>query len=106
MNNPAYYEAIVRLLSEIQHSQAEAIDKVADLTFSSLVADGVLHIFGSGHSHSVAEEAFHRVGAGGEEARTHSDRDHVAAPCASGRVSSCKRQAPLRGGGPRDRQLR
>src|SRR5574337_616126 len=62
MNNPAYYEAIVRLLSEIQHSQAEAIDKVADLTFSSLVADGVLHIFGSGHSHSVAQEAFHRAG--------------------------------------------
>ncbi|MDD5559814.1 SIS domain-containing protein [Candidatus Methylomirabilis sp.] len=62
MNNPAYYEAVVRLLSEIQHSQAEAIDKAADLIFSSLVADGVLHIFGSGHSHSVAEEAFHRAG--------------------------------------------
>jgi len=62
MNNSAYYEAVVRLLSEIQQSQAEAIDKAADLIFSSLAADGVLHIFGSGHSHSVAEEAFHRAG--------------------------------------------
>jgi uncharacterized phosphosugar-binding protein len=62
MTNPAYYEAVVRLLGEIQHSQAEAIDKAADLIFSSLAADGVLHIFGSGHSHSVAEEAFHRAG--------------------------------------------
>ncbi|MGB4780999.1 sugar isomerase domain-containing protein [Candidatus Methylomirabilis sp.] len=62
MNNSAYYEAVVRLLGEIQQNQAEAIDKAADLIFSSLVTDGVLHIFGSGHSHSVAEEAFHRAG--------------------------------------------
>lgn len=62
MKNPAYYEAVIRLLSEIQRSQAEAVDKAAELIFSSLAADGVLHIFGSGHSHSVAEEAFHRAG--------------------------------------------
>src|SRR5574337_293795 len=62
MNNPAYYEAVVRLLGDIQRTQAEAIDRAADLIFSSLVTDGVLHIFGSGHSHSVAEEAFHRAG--------------------------------------------
>jgi uncharacterized phosphosugar-binding protein len=62
MNNPAYYEAVIRLLGEIQQTQAEAIDRAADLVFSSLVTDGVLQIFGSGHSHSVAEEAFHRAG--------------------------------------------
>ena len=62
MKKPAYYEAVVRLLSEIQQSQAETIDRAADLIFSSLGADGVLHVFGSGHSHSVAEEAFHRAG--------------------------------------------
>ncbi len=62
MTTPAYYEAVIRLLSEIQRSQAETVDKAADLIFSSLAADGVLHIFGSGHSHSVAEEAFHRAG--------------------------------------------
>jgi uncharacterized phosphosugar-binding protein len=62
MTHPAYYEAVVRLLGEIQRSQAEPVDKAAELIFSSLAADGVLHIFGSGHSHSVAEEAFHRAG--------------------------------------------
>lgn len=62
MKNPAYYEAVVRLLGEIQQSQAEAINKAADSIFSSLVADGILHIFGSGHSQLVAEEAFHRAG--------------------------------------------
>ncbi len=62
MRNPAYYETVLRLLGEIQESQGAAIDQAADLIFSSLTADGVLHIFGSGHSHLVAEEAFHRAG--------------------------------------------
>ena len=62
MKNPVYYEAVVRLLGEIQRSQATAIDRAADSIFLSLAADGVLHVFGSGHSHLVAEEAFHRAG--------------------------------------------
>ncbi len=62
MRHPAYYEAVVRLLGEIQKSQGAAIDTAADLIFPSLAADGVLHLFGSGHSHLVAEEAFHRAG--------------------------------------------
>lgn len=62
MTTPVYYDALVRLLDEIQRSQAKAIDNAADLIFSSLATDGVLHIFGSGHSQLVAEEAFHRAG--------------------------------------------
>jgi uncharacterized phosphosugar-binding protein len=62
VKHPGYYEAVIRLLGEIQRSQAQAIDRAADLIFASLAADGVLHVFGSGHSHSVAEEAFHRAG--------------------------------------------
>lgn len=62
MRSPAYYEAVARLLGEIHRSQGPAIDQAADLIFSSLTADGVLHLFGSGHSHLVAEEAFHRAG--------------------------------------------
>ena len=62
MRDPAYYEAVIRLLGEIQQSQAGAINQAADVIFSSLERDGVLHLFGSGHSHLVAEEAFHRAG--------------------------------------------
>ena len=62
MRHRAYYEAVIRLLGEIQQTQAEAIDRAAGVIFSSLAADGVLHVFGSGHSHLVAEEAFHRAG--------------------------------------------
>lgn len=57
-----YYEAIVRVLGEIQRTQMEAIDRAADLIFSSLAIDGILHVFGSGHSELVAEETFHRAG--------------------------------------------
>ncbi|MBI3780080.1 MAG: SIS domain-containing protein, partial [candidate division NC10 bacterium] len=49
MMNPVYYEAVIRLLGEIQQGQASAIDRAADVIFSSLAADGVLHVFGSGH---------------------------------------------------------
>ncbi|MDE2485661.1 MAG: SIS domain-containing protein, partial [candidate division NC10 bacterium] len=62
MHNLGYYEAVVRVLGEIQQTQAEAIDSASDLIFSSLLADGVIHVFGSGHSQLVAEEAFHRAG--------------------------------------------
>lgn len=57
-----YYDAITEVLSTIQRTQADAINSAANLLFSSLAAGGVLHVFGSGHSHLVAEEAFHRAG--------------------------------------------
>jgi uncharacterized phosphosugar-binding protein len=53
---------VIRLLGEIHQTQAEAIDRASDVIFSSLAGDAVLHLFGSGHSHLVAEEAFHRAG--------------------------------------------
>ncbi|MBZ0169386.1 hypothetical protein MELA_00688 [Candidatus Methylomirabilis lanthanidiphila] len=62
MPNSGYYDAVIRVLEEIQRTQVETIDRAADLIFSSLAVDGVLHVFGSGHSQLVAEEAFHRAG--------------------------------------------
>jgi len=57
-----YYEAVLRLLARIEETQGEAIEKAAEAVFFSLREGGVLHIFGSGHSHALAEEAFHRAG--------------------------------------------
>jgi uncharacterized phosphosugar-binding protein len=58
----AYHEAIVRLLETIRQTQAAALERAADAVFRSLRTEGVFHVFGSGHSHAVAEEAFHRAG--------------------------------------------
>lgn len=57
-----YHTAVVRLIEEIQKTQADAIERAAGRIFESLVRDGVLHVFGSGHSQALAAEAFHRAG--------------------------------------------
>jgi uncharacterized phosphosugar-binding protein len=58
----AYHRAVLALIERIERTQAEALDRAADGIFHALRADGILHVFGSGHSHAVAEEAFHRAG--------------------------------------------
>ncbi len=57
-----YYQTIMRLIAAIMGSQAENLEQAAQAVFQSLRADGVLHVFGSGHSHALAEEAYHRAG--------------------------------------------
>jgi len=58
----AYHQAIVKFLDTIQRTQGPALERAAQTMFASLKAGGVVHVFGSGHSHAVAEEAFHRAG--------------------------------------------
>jgi len=57
-----YYEAVLRQLDAVRDTQAESLERAARAVFASLRADGVLHVFGSGHSHCLAEEAYHRAG--------------------------------------------
>lgn len=57
-----YGEAALRVLRTILATQAGAIATAADWIAESLMEGGVLHVFGSGHSHLTAEEAFHRAG--------------------------------------------
>jgi uncharacterized phosphosugar-binding protein len=58
----AYGPAARAVLDRIEATQDKALGAAADAVFASLKAGGVLHVFGSGHSHAVAEEAFHRAG--------------------------------------------
>jgi len=57
-----YHDTILRLLDQIAGTQAGPLERAAQAIFASLKADGVWHVFGSGHSHALAEEAFHRAG--------------------------------------------
>ena len=57
-----YYQVSMRLIAAIMRSQAQSLERAAQAIFESLRADGVFHVFGSGHSHALAEEAFHRAG--------------------------------------------
>jgi uncharacterized phosphosugar-binding protein len=57
-----YFEHIERLLQTLQRTQRENISAAADIVADALIQGGVFHIFGTGHSHIIAEEAFFRAG--------------------------------------------
>lgn len=57
-----YFDAVRRLLDQAEAANAEALDRAANVLARSLTAGGVLHTFGTGHGHLLAEELFHRAG--------------------------------------------
>lgn len=61
LKNP-YFQAVEKILQQIEQSQADALEKAAQAIALSLQKDGILHTFGCGHSASVTVDAFHRSG--------------------------------------------
>lgn len=57
-----YLNAVEDALSAIVSDEREAIDRAGELLASSLSHDGMLYVFGCGHSHMVEEELFYRAG--------------------------------------------
>jgi uncharacterized phosphosugar-binding protein len=57
-----YTQTVIRLITAITRSQAASLERAAQAIFASLSKNGVFHVFGSGHSHALAEEAYHRAG--------------------------------------------
>jgi uncharacterized phosphosugar-binding protein len=57
-----YLATLSELLSAIAQSQGERIEAAAAIIAECIAADGIIHVFGSGHSHMMAEEVFHRAG--------------------------------------------
>lgn len=58
----AYIDAVTDLVDKIRETQLANLDEAARLISDSLAADGVVFTFGSGHSYSLALEAFSRAG--------------------------------------------
>jgi uncharacterized phosphosugar-binding protein len=50
------------LLERISTSQAEALEQAAQLCSAAIAADGLVHLFGTGHSRIPVEEMFPRYG--------------------------------------------
>lgn len=57
-----YIDEIETLLKKIQENQRPSIETAASTIAKSIENGGVLHVFGSGHSHMIAEDVFHRAG--------------------------------------------
>jgi uncharacterized phosphosugar-binding protein len=57
-----YFAAAGRVLARIAREQRGAIAAAGRAAADALARGGMLHVFGSGHSHLIAEEAFFRAG--------------------------------------------
>jgi uncharacterized phosphosugar-binding protein len=57
-----YFDAARSLLETVAETQREAIQQATGLIAESLLKDGIWHIFGTGHSHIIAEEVYYRAG--------------------------------------------
>jgi uncharacterized phosphosugar-binding protein len=57
-----YGELTLKKIADLQKSQSENLQKASKTIFDSLSKSGVWHLFGTGHSSIVVQEAFHRAG--------------------------------------------
>jgi uncharacterized phosphosugar-binding protein len=86
-----YLDALLALVTRIHREQSDQIRRAANLVADALAIDGLVHTFGAGHSHLLAEEAFFRAGSlvavspirdrrlmmlAGAVASTHAEREH------------------------------
>jgi uncharacterized phosphosugar-binding protein len=57
-----YRDRIVAILDRIVAEQEDAFDAARDAVVTALMADRLIYVTGSGHSHLIAAEAFFRTG--------------------------------------------
>lgn len=57
-----YWQEVNSVVASVMDTQSEAIEKAAKLVAESLKKDGMLYVFGCGHSHIIGEDLFYRAG--------------------------------------------
>ena len=57
-----YLDRLGALLERFRRTQRDPLTRAAALLAESLQQGGVVHLFGTGHSHMIAEEVFYRAG--------------------------------------------
>ncbi|HEV8366603.1 MAG TPA: SIS domain-containing protein [Pyrinomonadaceae bacterium] len=57
-----YIDGLQGVLERIKREQANNIEQAGVLVANALSAGGIIHTFGTGHSHLIADEAFFRAG--------------------------------------------
>lgn len=62
MSFESYFDGLRAILDRIEREQAGNIRHAGSLVAATLVSGGIIHTFGSGHSHLIADEAFFRAG--------------------------------------------
>ena len=57
-----YLDEITRLLAQIEADEADVMARASDVVADVICRDGVVHVFGCGHSHLPALDTFYRAG--------------------------------------------
>ena len=57
-----YFDQVQSVLSKVMETQCEKIEMAAELVANSWEKDGMLYVFGCGHSHIIGEDLFYRAG--------------------------------------------
>ncbi|MBR2942523.1 MAG: SIS domain-containing protein [Clostridia bacterium] len=57
-----YLDTIEKLLENVEKNQHDALETGAEMLCDTLLSDGMIYLFGCGHSHIMAEEGFYRAG--------------------------------------------
>ena len=60
--NKEYLNNIRRLLDNLENTQEQVIEQVAQACAECIYNGGLLYFFGTGHSHMICEEPFYRAG--------------------------------------------
>jgi uncharacterized phosphosugar-binding protein len=62
MSAAAYLERVGAMIQQLRSEQLESINEAAELVAEVLRKDRLVHVFGTGHSHMLAEEGLYRAG--------------------------------------------
>lgn len=57
-----YFQKISELLAVVEKEEMEVMEKAAKKVAKAIESDGVIHLFGCGHSHILTEEVYYRAG--------------------------------------------
>ena len=57
-----YYEQIVHILGQIKDTQAERMGSASRMVADVIKVDGIIYVFGCGHSHLIGLDCFYRAG--------------------------------------------
>lgn len=57
-----YFKRISELLQHVETKEIQAMNQAAEKIAASIQSEGIIHVFGCGHSHILAEEVYYRAG--------------------------------------------
>ncbi|MBO0999186.1 SIS domain-containing protein [Bacillus sp. SD075] len=58
----SYFEEVQALLTLVREQEKQSIKESVEHISKAVMSDGIIHLFGSGHSHILTEEVFYRAG--------------------------------------------